>query len=230
MAELRVALVGGAPLVQAGVVAALAQDDRFRTVLQAPDVPSAVEGLGQISCDVVVLNTEAPRVEVATLLGGVAAHGSSETPTRVLALTDEEGQEEALATLQAGAQGYGVRRHVWPEDLRAATLSVGRGLAWTCPLVTGYLIALAAAGGPVGERGRRTTPGGLSPRELDVLRLAAGGTGDNDIATLLSLSRNSVKTYWQRIRTKLPASSRQEAVRRAIMLGLVPDRRQRVAA
>jgi DNA-binding CsgD family transcriptional regulator len=94
-------------------------------------------------------------------------------------------------------------------------------------VVTGYLIALAAAGGPIGERRRRTMLGGLSPREVDVLRLAAGGTGDSDIAALLTLSRNSVKTYWQRIRAKLPASSRQDAIRRAIAQGLVPDRRQR---
>jgi DNA-binding NarL/FixJ family response regulator len=226
-AELRIAVVGGAPLIQAGMAAVLAEDARFRTVFQAPDVPSALDGVGRPLCDVVVLNTESPRGDVASLLGGVEARGANERAVRVLALTDDESPEEALATLQAGAQGYGVRRHLWPEDLRAGILAVGRGLPWLCPFVTQYLIAGATAGFRAGALRHDLPPGGLSPRELEVLRLAAGGTGDSDIATLLTLSPNSVKTYWQRIRAKLPAASRQDAIRQAVIQGLIPDRRQR---
>ena len=221
MVELRVAVVGGAPLIQAGMAAVLAQDPRIAVVLQAPDVSGALEGLGRRPCDVVVLNTDAPRADVAALRGGLAVHEAHGTPTRILALTDSDRPDEALGVLRGGAQGFGVRRQLWPEDVCAGVLAVGRGLPWACPVVTRYLIDRAARGPRTGE----PAPGGLSLRELDVLRLGAAGAADDRIARELSLSPNSVKTYWQRIRVKLGANSRREAIRHAVTRALVPDRR-----
>jgi DNA-binding CsgD family transcriptional regulator len=80
--------------------------------------------------------------------------------------------------------------------------------------------------GQAGER-HASGRGGLSSRELEVLCQAAHGEGDSGIATALSLSRNSVKTYWQRIREKLAVKTREEALREAVMQGLIPDRRRR---
>ena len=239
-AQLRVALVGGAPLLQAGTAAVLAHDRRFAVVLRAPDVPSAIDSLGQQPCDVVVLNAEEPPTEVAALRGAMTAH-PAQHPPRILVLTDDDRLETVLAALRAGAQGYGVRHRLWPEDIHAGVLAVGRGLPWACPDVTRSLIALAARaadaaswdGGSGGDATQgtqaaephRRAPGDLSLREAEILRLAARGANDGGIAAALYLSPNSVKTYWQRIRVKLGAASRREAIRHAVTQGLVPDRR-----
>lgn len=55
-----------------------------------------------------------------------------------------------------------------------------------------------------------------SQRELQVLLLAAEGMTDKDIATHTNLSAGSVRTYWERIRTKAGTRSRAEAVAKAL--------------
>ena len=61
----------------------------------------------------------------------------------------------------------------------------------------------------------------LSPRELEVLQLAADGRSTQDIATILVISPATVKTHFQRIYEKLHARDRVAAVATALRLGLV---------
>lgn len=220
MQQVRIVLAGGAPLLQAGIAAALAGDDRLKVIAQVPNVQEVGGFLTGDGCDVVVLNTEAPCVEAATLMarrrecdGGCLA--------RVLVLTDQDSTEELLITLHLGVEGYAVRRSLWPEDIRSALFTLKRGLPWLCPLATRQLVAMAvtlAGGTPVGC----TRPGLLSHREAEVLGLAAMGAGEEEIAQRLYLSRSTVKTYLRRIREKLQVTSRSEAVRLGYQRGLIP--------
>ena len=62
---------------------------------------------------------------------------------------------------------------------------------------------------------------GLSARESEVLKLAAKGAGNKEIAKEMGLSENSVKMFMKRAFFKLGASSRAEAVQLAIRRGLI---------
>jgi DNA-binding NarL/FixJ family response regulator len=217
MMELRVAVAGGVPLIRAGIVAAMALDDRLRLVEQDVDLEQAGDLLRRKACDVLVLNTESPHTEVGVVLNGLA--GDSERP-KVLVLTDIKGPRELLGTLQTGVEGYGIRSCLLEDDIRSGVLAVGRGLTWTCPLSSRSLVqrAVDAAAGAAARAGRR---GLLSEREMEVLRCAATGEGEEQIAKTLFLSRNTVKTYLRRIREKLHVTSRGEAVRRGYEQGLI---------
>jgi DNA-binding NarL/FixJ family response regulator len=218
MMELRVAVAGGAPLLRAGIVAALASDGRLRLVDQDTDVEHAGDLLRRKACDVLVLNTESPHAEVGAILNGSA--GDSERP-KVLVLTDVESQQELLGALQKGVEGYGIRSCLWPDDIRSGILAVGRGLPWACPLTTRSLLQLAVEES-AGQAPRPGRHGPLSPREAEVLKYAADGEGEEQIAQTLFLSRNTVKTYLRRIREKLHVTSRGEAVRLGYEQGLIP--------
>jgi DNA-binding NarL/FixJ family response regulator len=61
----------------------------------------------------------------------------------------------------------------------------------------------------------------LSPREIDVLTYAAKGFADKQIAMCIEVQPATVRTYWERLRTKLAARNRTHAVCLAIALGLV---------
>jgi predicted ATPase/DNA-binding CsgD family transcriptional regulator len=67
----------------------------------------------------------------------------------------------------------------------------------------------------------RALPGGLSEREAEVLRLAAAGLTNADIADRLFLSPHTIRAHLQRIYTKLDIANRAEAVRYAVDHGLV---------
>ncbi len=231
MVELRIIVAGGAPLLQAGIVAALASDARLRLVAQVEDVQQAQDFLRRGACDVLVLNTESPHLEAAQVMarhddGGDDVPG---VPAKVLVLTDDASQHELLATLQVGVQGYGIRTRLQPEDIRAAVLTVARGDCWLCGMATRHLVQLAIVDSGNGALGGGHS-GPLSPREAEVLRLAAEGDGEEQIAQSLCLSKNTVKTYLRRIREKLQATSRGDAVRIGYEHGLIPVRRQTGAA
>ncbi|MDQ3702612.1 MAG: response regulator transcription factor [Chloroflexota bacterium] len=244
MAELRIIVAGGAPLLQAGIVAALAADERLRLVAQVEDVQQAQAYVLQGACDVLVLNTDSPHVEAADVIAGDATGsgegGDSRTsainatcggsePVKVLVLTDDDSRHELLASLRVGVQGYGIRSRLQPEDIRAAVRTVAGGRAWLCPVATGHLVQLAVVDSGNGTLGSRTS-GPLSPREAEVLRLAADGDGEDQIAVALCLSKNTVKTYLRRIREKLQVTSRGEAVRIGFQHGLISSRRHTGAA
>jgi DNA-binding NarL/FixJ family response regulator len=146
------------------------------------------------------------------------------TSARVLILTENDSRAELLATLRLGVPGYGNLRRLAPEELCAGVLAVAVHGAWMCPVSVAHLIALVALQ-PHGQPVRLSYVDVLSEREQQVLRLVASGTGDRQVAATLCLSENTVKTYIGRIREKLDVPTRHDAVRRAIQLGLVPDRR-----
>jgi DNA-binding CsgD family transcriptional regulator len=76
----------------------------------------------------------------------------------------------------------------------------------------------AAGGGP--ERGA-AAPGGLSPRELEVLALLVAGGSNREIAAALFISPRTVQVHLASIFAKLRVNSRAAAVGRAYELGLV---------
>lgn len=105
--------------------------------------------------------------------------------------------------------------------------------AWMCPVATQHLLGVAPHDWVLMQRPAssmlmavRFPRPDLSERELAVLRQAAAGQREAQIAHDLRLSPNTVKTYLRRICEKLQTSSRADAIQSAIYLGLVADRRR----
>ena len=71
------------------------------------------------------------------------------------------------------------------------------------------------------ERVQQSRSLGLTPRELEILRLVKDGPTDNQIATELFLSPRTVSTHMENVRTKLASTTRTRAVILAMNLGLI---------
>jgi DNA-binding NarL/FixJ family response regulator len=216
----RVFLVGGTPLLRCGIETALNYDARVACVGHVPDV-ATFGASDRAACDVVIVNTERPRADAAAIQ---ALSGSGAGP-KVLVLTENERLDEQVATLQLGVQGYGLRHDLQAEELRAAVLAVAERDSWMCPRATRNLMVSTAQ--QPADWLRASAHGRLSGREREVLQLAARGDSEQKIADTLCLTKNTVKTYLQRICEKLGARSRKDAYRRAYELRLVADRRGR---
>jgi DNA-binding NarL/FixJ family response regulator len=135
----------------------------------------------------------------------------------VLVLTVHDDSEHILGILEAGAAGY-LTKSVFGEEVVQAIRSVTAGEAVFSPLIMQQVLkhALRYPTKPLPlEAGDK-----LTVRELEILRLAARGMSNRDIALKLNLGERTVKGYLVGIFAKLKTSSRTEAVITALRSGI----------
>lgn len=121
--------------------------------------------------------------------------------TAIVVLTMEECPVFAQQALDVGAVGFVLKDRA-DSELPTAIRNAARGEKYVSTRVAAGLEALHRAVGG----------GGLSPREIDVLRLIALGHTSAEIAAELHLSRRTVETDRARIRRKLGLATRAELV------------------
>jgi DNA-binding NarL/FixJ family response regulator len=126
---------------------------------------------------------------------------------RVIALTASTDEARMMGVLRAGAAGY-VRKDAEPEVLLAAIRAVSRGKTYIDPSAAGQL---ATSGGD----------DGLTPRETEILRHLAFGRSNKEIATLLGIGDETVKTHVGHVLSKLRAENRAQATVQALKRGLI---------
>ncbi len=141
-------------------------------------------------------------------------------PTRALVITVFGDERHVLSALAEGAAGY-LLKDATPEDVGRAIADVRAGGAPISPRVARYLLKQlqAPAGAQPGEDGPH-----LTARETEVLQLIARGFSYDEIARLLEMSVNTVRSHIRSLYRKLEVSSRGEAVFEALGLGLLDER------
>ena len=125
---------------------------------------------------------------------------------RLLMLTAFEDEPYILAALRAGVNGY-LLKTASSEELVHAVRAVAGGETALSPAVTKKLMQRASGGVPTEQT---TEP--LSEREVEVLRYAAKGMGNRQIAAELGISDRTVQGHLGNIYEKLHVSTRTEAV------------------
>jgi len=142
-------------------------------------------------------------------------------PPQVAVLTTFHVDEYVYAALAAGAAGF-LLKDTPPREIAAAVRAVADGTATLSPKVTAKLIEsyVDKAAAP-----RRATAlrqiAQLSDREREVLQLLGTGDSNADLATKLSVSEATVKTYVSRLLTKLDLANRTQAAILAHEAGLL---------
>ncbi|MFF2629693.1 response regulator [Kitasatospora griseola] len=217
----RVLIADDDPLLRAGLAVVLETADGIEVAGQAEDGLRTVELARVLRPDVVLMDVRMPGcdgVEATRRLAGVGP--------RVLVLTTFHHDAYVWGALRAGAAGFLLKR-ASPERLIDAVHAVAAGEAVLDPAVTrdllGHLLAVptpAPAPEPVGADGSGQLAA-LTAREREVLRLAADGRPNDEIAALLHLAESTVKTHVKRILAKLGVHDRSQAVAAAYRHGLM---------
>ena len=167
---------------------------------------------------------------IAGTLGGLAAivlaHGQPERAARLLGAARALGDSIGVAHL-----GH----HLYYERVLAATRTHLDEPAFSAAWDAGYALppeqaigeALVAAGSAVASSPAAALAdgAGLTPRELEVLRLLVAGHSDREIAGVLFISPRTVNAHVAHLFAKLGVHSRAEAVAEAVRRGLVPAER-----
>jgi DNA-binding NarL/FixJ family response regulator len=203
-------------LVRHGLHLILDGEDDLDVVGEAADGREAVDLVGRLSPDVVLMDIRMPGLDGVAACRRLVAAGS---PTRVLVLTTFGGDEYVYAALRAGASGF-LLKTAPPEQLAAAIRTVVRGEALLDPQVLRRLIEGYVEQPPPGNGPPRTLAP-LTGREVDVLREVGRGAANAEIAGSLHLSESTVKTYVGRILAKLGLRDRAQMVVTAYESGLI---------
>lgn len=143
-------------------------------------------------------------------------------PPRVVVLLDQVNRESLASLLSLGVDALLVRS-VGPEELADAVGRVAKGERVVAPSLLPLLVGVLGTTGPEGDEAGDggAAEGGLTRKELEVLTRLAEGRSNRDIADALYVTPATVKTHLAHIYTKLGVTGRQEAVARAVELGLL---------
>ena len=206
-------------MVREGFAAVLAAQPGLVVVGQAADGADAVRQTRHLHPDVVLMDVRMP------VHGRPAGHppdprlrGRPEQP-RVLMLTTFDLDDYVYEALRAGASGF-LLKDATAAELVHAVRVVAAGDALLAPAVTRRLIADFARQ-PRLDPPFPATPGALTHRESEVLRLIARGLSNTEISDTLVIAQQTTKTYVGRILAKLDLRDRAQAVVFAYETGLV---------
>jgi DNA-binding NarL/FixJ family response regulator len=208
---IRVLLADDHAIVRAGIRQFLEHAGNIQVVAEASDGEAAKQLIQQHLPDVAVLDIQMPKASGIEVTRWVRVN----TPgVGVLILTAYNDDPYVMAVLQAGANGY-VLKTASPDELIHAVQDVHEGKSVLDTSITQKLMAHMFSGQKTSVLEK------LTERELEVLSLAARGFTNKAIGVQLSISDRTVQGHLAHIFDKLQASSRTEAVMRAISLGWI---------
>jgi DNA-binding NarL/FixJ family response regulator len=204
---IRLLIVDDHPVVRDGLSGIFSGDPDFEVVGQATNGVEAVTRAEELQADVVLMDLRMPE------MGGVEAIKElrKRTPSaHVIVLTTYDTDNEVLSAIEAGATGY-LLKDAPREELIRAVRAAHRGESVVSPSVVGRLMG----------RARGPATDAISPRELQVIKLIAGGANNREAAAKLFVSEATIKTHLLHVFEKLGVRDRAAAVSEAYKRHLI---------
>ena len=201
---IRVLSVDDHPLFREGVAALLAGQSDLTLIAEASNGREAVDQFRRHRPDVTLMDLQMPEMNGVDAMVAICEEFPS---ARIIVLTTYVGDALVLRALKAGARAYLLKSLLRKELLETIRL-VHAGQKRIVPVVAA-------------ELAEHATDDALSPREVDVLRLIAGGNANKAIASQLSITEETVKGHVKNILAKLAANDRTHAVTIALKRGII---------
>jgi two-component system nitrate/nitrite response regulator NarL len=201
--ETSVIVIDDHPLFRKGVADLIGMEPSLRLLGEAADGESGVRLALAMEPDLILLDLNMKGMDgIATLQRLRAA----DLDARVVVLTVSDNEEDVVAALRAGADGY-LLKDMEPEDILTCLQRATRGRLVISQQLT-ELLARALREEP---RPQRIDEAGLTPREEEILAFIAKGWSNKLIARELDLSVGTVKVHVKHVLRKLKLRTRVEA-------------------
>jgi DNA-binding NarL/FixJ family response regulator len=192
------------PLIRDGLAAVLRAESGLQVVAEAANGEEAIEAYARLHPDIVLMDLRMPVMDGLTATRAILADDPN---ARIIVLTTYDGDEDIHRALAAGARGY-LLKDMMRTELLGVIRAVHRGQR--------------GIPAPIAARLAEHTPRiGLTPRELEVLRLVAEGLSNAQVADRIGRTEGTVKVHLKNILQKLDVKDRTEAVTTALRRGFI---------
>lgn len=201
---IRILVVDDHPLLRDGIAALIDGQPDMELVAQAADGVEGVEQFRKHAPDITLMDLQMPDISGVEAITTIRKGAPD---ARIIVLTTYSGDVQVMHALEAGARAY-LLKNVLHKDLLDTIRTVNAGRKTMSPSIAAELTEHC------GEDA-------LTAREIDVIRLIAGGHANKEIAARLSITEETVKSRVKNILSKLHANDRTHAAMIAIRRGII---------
>ncbi|HEX7150242.1 MAG TPA: response regulator transcription factor [Thermoanaerobaculia bacterium] len=193
---IRVVVADDHPIVLGGLEQLLSSEDDIAVVARCTDGNETFDAIRRERPDVVVADLSMPGRNGLELLRAVPSLG---LPVRVVLLTARIEQEQVLQAMQLGVAGI-VLKESAPLQILDCVRRVAAGHQWIDQIIGSRTLD--------GMLRRQAAASVLTAREVEVVRMVAGGLRNKEIAETLAITEGTVKAHLRTIFGKLGIDSR----------------------
>lgn len=200
--SLRLVLADDHPLVLDGLEQLFRLEPDFEVVARCRDGHETLHALRLHRPDLLILDIKMPGLDGLSVLRAVSDEG---LPTQTVLLTAALDDDQLVEAVRLGVRGV-VLKESAPRVIITAVREVRAGGSW----LEGRSVSRALQKLVEREAAARGAVRSLTPRELEIVRMAGSGAGNRDIATRLHITEGTVKIHFHNIYEKLAINSRVE--------------------
>ena len=212
---MHILVVDDHPIFLAGVEFLLNTHHADCTISSAADAVQALAALQQTPTDLVILDLNLPGIDGAGVLEAMAQSGHR-VPT--LTMSAESDGARILEALQKGALGF-IPKSFKPQQMLHAINEVCAGRVYISVSVSAEIDRAKKV--LKRDKNEPNANGGVTPRQMAVLRLVAKGFSNKEIATQLNLTEYTVKSHMRGLFSALDCKNRTACVRQAQAMGIL---------
>lgn len=219
-----VLLVDDHKIMRDGIKAILRHGDEFRVVGEADNGADAVQFCKRQQPDIVLMDIGLPKLNGIEATTEILRHCPA---TKVVILSMYDDEHSVVSAIRSGARAF-VLKKASDNDLVDALRTVAKGGSYLSPQVSDRLLNRIQRG-DLNASSAASVLDPLSPRELQVLRLVAEGKTSKEIAVLLDLGLQTVRSYRKTMMKKLNVNNVAGLTQIALAAGItrfqLPDKK-----
>jgi len=197
----RIVLVEDHQILRDGIKSMLATRGEFQVIGEAENGVDAIRMCRNKGPDIVLMDIGLPGLSGIEATIEIMRHVPR---TKVIILSMYEDEHSVVSAMRSGARGF-VLKKASASDLLDALHTVSQGGTYLSPQVADCLLQRLQTG--ILQSNQAKALAGLSPRELQILRLVSEGNSSKEIAVMLNLALETVRSYRKTMMRKVGANN-----------------------